>query len=232
MKAHLPAAVLLCLIPAAACAAGPPATGDIAGAVRFTGKVPPPEVITTTDGTTLEHHDLVVDGKTKGLRYVFAVLEDAVAQAKLAGAKPALVDQRDLLFHPRVLGVQHGRPVRFDNSDRFNHNVMASSTVEANQFNLTAPPGEAIERTLAPQKAPVLIGCSIHPWMRAWVYVVPHPWFAVSDAQGRFRIDGVPPGEYTLWLRHADTGLQERRKVKVEAGKLAEADVEWKEVRR
>jgi hypothetical protein len=56
---------------------------------------------------------------------------------------------------------------------------------------------------------------------------VPHPWFAVSDAQGRFTIERVPPGKYTLWLRHADTGLQERRTVEVRAGQKVDVSVEW-----
>jgi len=55
----------------------------------------------------------------------------------------------------------------------------------------------------------------------AWVYVVPHPWFAVSDVQGKFKIEAVPSGEYTLWLRHPDTGVQERQDLEVEAGKTA-----------
>src|SRR5690349_7905725 len=73
---------LLVLLPIAilARAAEPPPTGSITGTVRFTGKLPEPKTITTTDGATIKHNDLVVDGKTKGLRYVFAHLEDATAQ--------------------------------------------------------------------------------------------------------------------------------------------------------
>jgi hypothetical protein len=63
--------------------------------------------------------------------------------------------------------------------------------------------------------------------MRAWVYVVPHPWFAVTDEKGQFKIERVPAGKYTLWLRHADTGQQERRSVQVKEGELTEARFEW-----
>jgi hypothetical protein len=66
--------------------------------------------------------------------------------------------------------------------------------------------------------------------MRAWVYVVPHPWFAVSDAQGKFQIEAVPPGKYTLWLRHADTGLQERQNVDTVGDKTTSVKIEWHEV--
>jgi plastocyanin len=198
--------------------------GEIAGVVRFTGTVPPPTKIITTDGGTILHSDLIVDPKTKGLRFVVAVLEDAPAQPKVEKAKPVIVDQREMVFVPRVVAVQHGQAVRFENNDNCNHSVMATSTKEANQFNLfvTTKP---YEHVFEPQKHPVQIGCSLHPWMRAWVFVVPHPWFAVSDTEGKFKIDEVPAGKYTLWLRHPDTGLQERRTLAIEAGQKVEVQV-------
>src|SRR4051794_40996401 len=105
---------------------GPPqkAPGTITGVVRFTGTVPPPKEVVTTDGTTIRHHELLVDSKTRGLRYVVASLEDAPARPKLRDAEPVLVDQKDMRFVPRVVAVQHGQPVRFDNSDLCNHSVM------------------------------------------------------------------------------------------------------------
>jgi plastocyanin len=212
--------------------AEPAPAGTITGTVRFTGKLQPPQKIATTDGTVLEHNDLVVDGKTKGLRYVVAFLEDAPAQAKVEKQQPVLVDQRDLVFVPRVVAVQHGQAVRFENNDLCNHSVMASSTVKANQFNQVAGPSQPVEHTFELQKRPVLIGCSLHNWMRAWIYVLPHPWFAVTDEKGAFRIAAVPPGKYTLLLTHPDTNHQERREVTVVAGKTADVAVDWEKVDR
>lgn len=202
--------------------------GAVHGQVRFTGDVPKPKKITTTDGGTLEHSDLVVDPKTKGLRYVVAILEDAPGQPKLEKTKALLVDQRDMVFLPRVIAVQHGQAVRFENNDLCNHSVMAASTVKANQFNVFVTGTQPYEHVFDPQKHPVQIGCSLHGWMRAWVYVVPHPWFAVSNAEGQFKIEQVAPGKYTLWLRHADTGQHERRAVEVPPGKMTEVKVEWR----
>jgi plastocyanin len=202
-------------------------TGTISGVVRFTGKVPPPREVMVTDGRTLSLSDLVVDKESKGLRDAVAVLEDAPAQPRLRNAEPVIVDQRDMLFLPHVVAVQHGRLIRFENSDLFNHSVMASSTVPENQFNVFVSQGKPVEHTFAVQRHPVQIGCSLHPWMRAWVFVFPHPWFAVSDAKGRFTIRNVPAGTYTLWLRHPDGGLQERRTVLVRPGRTTELTVEW-----
>jgi plastocyanin len=206
------------------------APGTISGVVRFTGKVPPSRKIIAPDGTTVEHNDLVVDAKSKGLRFVMAILEDAPAQPRVEKAKPAVIDQRDMVFVPRVVAVQRGQPVRFDNSDICNHSVMAASTIAANQFNVFVLQGKPYDHTFEVQKHPIQIGCSLHGWMRAWVYVVPHPWFAISNPEGKFTIGNVPPGKYKVWLRHPDTGLQERREVEVKAGETAEIAVEWKEV--
>jgi plastocyanin len=203
------------------------APGTIGGVILFTGKLPPPREIMTTDGGIIKHSDLVVDPKTKGLRHVVAILEDAPARPKLQKAAAVLVDQRDMVFLPRVVAVQHGQAVRFENNDLFNHSVMASSTVTDDQFNLFVAQARPVEHVFAVQKHPVQIGCSIHPWMRAWVFVSPHPWFAVTDEKGRFSIERVPPGKYKLLLRHPDTGHLERRQVEVDVGKSTELKVEW-----
>lgn len=208
-------------------ASGPPPAGAIEGEVTFTGKPPAPRKLTTNDGVIL-HRDLVIDPKTKGLRDVVVSLEGAPRQPKAARLKAAYMDQRESMFVPRVLAVQHGQKVRFDNNDGGNHSVMASSGTKANAFNLFVTPATPVERAFEAQKAPVQIGCSIHAWMRAWVYVFDHPWFAVTDAKGRFRIVGVAPGKHTLLFRHADGGLIERRTVEVKAGKTARLRVEWK----
>jgi plastocyanin len=225
---------LVGILPCAMADAPPPkasTSGTVAGVVRFTGKVPDPTTITVSDGTTIKHSDLVVDAKTKGLRDVMVMLEDAPAQPKLKDAKPVRVDQVGWVFKPRVVAVQHGQGVRFDNSDSVNHSVMASSTVKENEFNAVAGPGMPLTRVFEPQKPPVLIGCSLHPWMRAWVYVVRHPWFAISNAQGDFRVENVPPGKYTLLLVHPDTNLRERRTIEVQPGKTVQLSVEWSKLK-
>jgi plastocyanin len=211
----------------AAMGAEPTGAGTIAGAVRYTGEVPPVERIVTSDGSTIEHHDLVVHSKTKGLRYVVVVLADAPPQPKLEDAEPILVDQVEWVFTPRVVAVQHGQPVHFENSDSVNHSVMTMSTVARNQFNLVAGPGTPIVRVFEPQRPPVMIGCSLHPWMRAWVYIFQHPWFAVTDSRGRFRIADVPPGRHTLRLLHPDSQRREEMELEIRPQQELELNIEW-----
>jgi plastocyanin len=142
-----------------------------------------------------------------------------------------VIDQRGMLFEPRVLAVQHGRPVRFDNSDPCNHGVRAAAARKENQFNVFVGAAQPVTKVFPPEKAPIQVDCALHGWMTAWVYVAEHPWAAVIDERGRFELKAVPPGRYTLLLRHPDTGMQERRQVEVKAGRAAEVAVEWKEAR-
>jgi plastocyanin len=225
---------VVCLVTllAAGAAAGQEKTGTVRGVVRFTGELPPTRQLPTGDGGTVEHQDMIVDAKTKGLRWVVAALEDAPARPKLKGGEaPVVIDQRDMVFVPRVVAVEHGRPVRFDNSDNVNHSVSIFSDVKENNLNVFVTKAEPLTKAFAAEKAPLRVGCVLHPAMTAWVYVAPHPWVAVTDEKGAFVINDVPPGKYTLLLRHPDSGVQERREVEVRPGRAAEVEVECKESR-
>ena len=115
-----------------------------------------------------------------------------------------LVDQRDLRFVPRTLVVLPGTTVEFRNSDPILHNVFSPPGV-AEGFDLGIYP--RTERRLHTFTAPGahVILCHVHPEMVAYIVVVPTPWYAVVDDEGRFRITGVPPGRYRLrvWHRRA-----------------------------
>jgi len=207
--------------------------GTIKGVVRFTGTLPPTRQLPTGDGGTIEQQDLIVESKSKGLRWVIAALEDAPEQPRLKDSdQPVVIDQKDLVFIPRVIAVPHGRPVRFDNSDNINHSVIISSGVKENEVNTFVTARDPVSKEFAAEKLPLQVGCSLHPSMRAWIYVAPHPWVGVSDEKGAFIIQDVPPGKYKLVLRHPDSGLLERRDIAVTAGKTTTVDVEWKEAKR
>jgi plastocyanin len=213
-------------------ASGQEKTGTVQGTVRFTGEVPPAKQLPTGDGGTIDHQDLIVDAKTKGLRWVIAALEDAPAQPKLKGEEdPVLIDQKNFLFVPRVIAVQHGQVVKFDNSDNVNHSVSIFSKIKENEVNTFVTKKEPLTKAFEAEKAPLRVGCVLHPAMTAWIYIAPHPWVAVTDETGAFAIKEVPPGKYTLWLKHPDTGLEERREVVVRAGQKVEAPFEWKEAK-
>jgi plastocyanin len=209
-----------------------PATGTITGTVRYVGVVPPSQRFTLTDGQILIHNDVVVHPKSKGLRDVAAILDWKDKIPADAKAKPVLVDQRDMIFLPRVVTVQEGRKVRFENNDLYNHGVSATSIHAENTFNITTGAGAAFEHAFKAQKNPIPIGCALHSWMRAYVLVVPHPYHAVTDADGKFTIERIPAGKQTLMLIHPDTNWRDTIQVEVAGGKTSEVLVEWKALKK
>lgn len=117
---------------------------------------------------------------------------------------PAILDQRRLRFVPEVLAVQMGQTVSFRNSDPLLHNIFSPGPAEP--FDLgTYPEGEARDHRFV-TSGPHVILCNIHPEMEAYVVVVPAPWHAVTDSEGRFRIEDLPMGRYSIhaWHRHAE----------------------------
>ena len=126
--------------------------------------------------------------------------------------KPVVMDQRDFLFVPRVLPVVVGTTVDFLNSDAVRHNVFSP---DGSGYNLgTWPTGETRSHTFAEcEEFPCVYTqlCNVHPEMEGFVVVLPNPFFARTDASGRFTIAGIPPGTYTLNLWHPDELVAEER---------------------
>jgi plastocyanin len=120
---------------------------------------------------------------------------------RLAPQPPALIDQFRLRFVPTVLAVLPGSAVEFRNSDALLHNVF-SPPGPGDGFNLgTYPKGEFRSHTFT-ELGPHVILCHVHPEMVSRVIVVDTPVHAVVDPEGRFRIENVPPGRYTLKVWH------------------------------
>jgi plastocyanin len=110
---------------------------------------------------------------------------------------PVRVDQVDLRFMPDVVAVLTGTTVEFPNSDPILHNVF-SPRGPGDGFDLgTYPPGETRARRFTEPGVHVIL-CHMHPEMLAYVAVVPTPYHAVADVDGRFAIDDVPAGRYRL----------------------------------
>jgi plastocyanin len=118
------------------------------------------------------------------------------------------VDQVGCQYTPRVQGMQTGQTLSVKNTDATLHNVHALPT--ANQeFNQAQPQGlPPIDKVFDKPEVAVHIKCDVHPWMTAWVGVVPHPFYAVSGEDGSFSIKDLPPGTYTLEAWHEKLGTQ------------------------
>jgi plastocyanin len=188
--------------------------GVITGTVTFEGTAPEPRPLpmdadprcTPEPGATSE---LLVVGAGNGLQNVFVYVKDGLGQRTYAApSTPVILDQKGCRYVPHVLGIQVGQPVQLANSDPTLHNVNA--TPKQNKgFNFgQVPKTPAVTRTFEKPEIGVPFRCDVHSWMNAYAGVVPHPFFAVTKADGSFEIKGLPAGTYTLELWHERLGTQ------------------------
>jgi plastocyanin len=207
----------------------PAETGSVRGVVRFAGEAPPrkPLAIAGTAGCRhdtppLSERVIVTQGR---LANVFVYVSAGLEGWTLPAAPEAAVhlDQQGCVYVPHVAGIQVGQTLRVHNGDQATHNVHVRAT-RNQSFNVSQPPGGAdIERTFDRPEVMVPVVCDIHPWMKSFLGVVEHPFFAVSAEDGTFSIAGLPPGEYTLTAWHE---AYDRRKVRVTVQAGQEATVE------
>ena len=149
-------------------------------------------------------------GRERGIRNAVVWLqtppEGIRRDASSAGAPPKVeMDQKACAFTPRVVLVPAGGTVEFLNSDRLLHNLHSVSK-ENPSFNRTQPRGRAIPITFARPEI-IRVNCDLHSWMRGWIVVADHPFYALSNETGEFVLPNVPPGKYTLQVWQESLGL-------------------------
>ncbi|WP_437784907.1 carboxypeptidase regulatory-like domain-containing protein [Sorangium sp. So ce1097] len=195
----------------AAAPAVPEGKGTIKGVVKLTGKPVEMKVPTARKDAPvcqdkpIVHNAVVVnDGKLKDTLVRIAV--GGVPGSWKAPDARAVIDQKDCMYEPRIQGVVSGQQVDIKNSDRTLHNVHTYKGSET-LFN-QAQPGGADPLTKTWNDGIIKLTCDIHPWMRGFVVVTDHPFFAVSGDDGSFTIEKVPAGTYKLEAWHSRYGLK------------------------
>ena len=167
-------------------------TGTLRGRVEV--RLPAPGIPTRPDVSALG-----MAGPRDGPdRRVSVVYLETVPRGAFEAPTPgrASLDQRNESFVPHVLAVTVGTTVEFPNSDRVFHNVFSLS--KAKRFDLGRYPRGASRAVRFDRPGMVRVFCEIHSHMSAFVLVFAHRFFDIPDEKGRYRIDGVPPGTYTL----------------------------------
>jgi hypothetical protein len=210
--------------------------GSISGKVALNGTAPEPKKIdTSADGVCAQKNpnavteDVVVkDGKVAN---AFVYIKDGTtADGKKIGdftfdtpTTAVNLDQNGCHYKPHVLGAQTNQKINITNSDPTQHNIHPTpkNNPEWNQSQGSgAPP---IEKSFAKSEVLIPVKCNQHPWMKAYIGVLKHPFFAVSKEDGTFSIAGVPPGKYTVVAWHEKFG-EKSMEVNVPSGGSATAD--------
>jgi plastocyanin len=210
--------------------------GTVAGRVVFEGVAPAAETIRmTSDKACIENagpnpqSDALLIGGDGAVRNAFVWVKDGLDPAYTfdTPTTPVVIDQKGCVYAPRVLGVRVGQPIDVVNSDPTLHNVHALPTASKPFNNAMPMKGMTIKRKFTAPEVMVRMKCDVHPWMAAYIGVLPHPFFAVSGEDGAFTIANVPPGTYTIEAWHEKMGTQ-TASVTVADGAAASADFTFK----
>jgi plastocyanin len=210
----------------------PSTTGSVSGVVTFTGTAPKrvtidmgqdPACSIAAKHAVLAEGVVVNEGK---LANVFVYVRQGAEKYTVPPPEPAVLDQKGCRYTPHVMGLVTGQKLRILNSDPAMHNV--HPTAKKNEsWNISQMPGAApMEKTFTQEELMLPITCNQHPWMKMYVNVLPHPFFAVTDSEGRFEIAGLPPGEYTLTVVHEKLGPGQETQIKV-APRESKRDVQF-----
>lgn len=197
--------------------------GTVAGVIKFDGTAPEPKKIdmsqdpncVSTPGDKLTDDVVVTDGKLANVFvYVKGGPVDNFTFDKTSDS--AVLDQQGCRYQPRVLGIQTGQTLRVLNSDPTTHNIHPTpkNNQEWNEAQAAGAPPKEKKFNRAETLIPVK--CNQHPWMQAYIGVMPHGFFAVSGKDGAYSIKGLPPGEYTLVAWHEKYG-EKSQKINVAA---------------
>ncbi|MDE3156303.1 MAG: carboxypeptidase regulatory-like domain-containing protein [Acidobacteriota bacterium] len=192
-------------------------TGTIRGRVRVERPLPPIARRPTVDRLGMP------EPRDEPDRYRSVVYLETAPQGAFDQLKPAhaVMNQRNETFVPHVLAITVGTTVAFPNSDRIYHNVFSLS--KAARFDLGRYAAGHSKSVTFERPGIVRVFCDIHSHMSAFILVFSHPFFAVTDERGEYRIDGVPPGTYHVIAWNEGTA-SEPRPVTVTAGGTVDLD--------
>ena len=220
----------LTLLAVAALAVPVASAAEISGKVKLNG-TPPPEkpIVLDVACAKVQPNPIAtrhyVVSPDKGLANVFVYVKEGAKPTAAPADKGAMLDQVGCQYSPYVIGVQAGQHFDVKNSDPLLHNVHSLPKVAGNkEKNIGQPVPMKSDFVFDKQEVLVQFKCEVHPWMFAYVGVVEHPYFAVTDKDGSYKIAGLPAGDYTLEFVHLKAGRQ-TQKITVGADDKKTADL-------
>jgi hypothetical protein len=197
-------------------------TASVHGSVKFDGAQPRSRAIDMAgadskcadlyDGVR-QKPDTVIVNENGTLRNVFVWIKTGAEgwEFPLPEGDVDLV-QEGCWYKPHVQGMRTGQSIAIKTSDPTAHNVHGFGKVNRS-FNRSQPSGAGditVRMRRDESQPPMKIKCDIHPWMNAYVGVVPHPYFSVTGEDGSFSLPNLAPGSYTIEAWHEKYGVMEQ----------------------
>ena len=191
--------------------------GDVTGTIKLDGAPPhmkpidmAKEPVCQKEHNPPETIQAVVTGANGTLENVLVYVSKGLPAGKTypTPSQPVEFTQKGCMYGPHVVALQVNQDFKVVNADPVAHNIHPLAKVN-NEWNKSQPPGSGpIDAKFDKPEVVIPVKCNIHPWMRGYIAVFDHPFYAVSDANGKFTIKGLPPGHYTITAWQESWGNQ------------------------
>lgn len=209
-------------------------TGALRGTVKFVGTRPAPAHISmNADPSCAKLHpggmvseDVLVapDG---GLQNVVVFVSEGLGDHTFdPPPQSAVMEQKGCIYTPHVVAMRANQELDVVNNDATTHNLHPVPT-NNREWNKAQAPGTRVDATFAREEIAIPMKCNIHPWMRSYIAVFKHPFFAVTDKAGNFELKRLPPGDYTIEAWHEKLG-KSTQKISVGPGGTKELEFVFK----
>ena len=184
--------------------------GTLAGTVTYEGTPPAPTKIEVTKDPEVCGKDKtapnLVIGQGNGIANVVVVVQATKGKKLDVPAQNPVFDQKTCEFHPHVLAFPAGSTIDVLNSDGILHNLHTTSTVNPSSNQAQPKFKPKIQVKVEKPEWPIAVKCDVHGWMSAYWISEEHPYVAVTDANGMFKIADLPAGDYQVELWHEKLG--------------------------
>jgi len=206
----------------------PGTAGTLKGTVKYQGRKPARKAIDMSgDPACVEAHhgkaydESLVVNSNGTLANVFVYVKRGLEGKTFeVPTTPVTIDQRGCWFRPRIIGIQTGQALEVTNSDPVTHNIHPLAQVNR-EWNHSQGQGDApLSRKFIKPEVMIRVKCNIHSWMRAYIGVLDHPYFAVTGSDGAYEIKNLPPGDYVIEAWQENLGTQEQSVSVAPSGKV------------
>ena len=211
-----------------------PGTAVVKGLVKFAGPRPTPAHISmNADPSCSKVHpggvsaEDVVASPDGGLQNVVVFVSEGLGDRTFdPPPQPATLEQKGCMYGPHVVAVRANQELDILNKDETTHNLHPLP-LNNREWNKAQAPGTSVDARFAREEVAIPMKCNVHPWMRSYIAVFKHPFFAVTDKAGNFELKNIPPGDYTIEAWHEKLG-KSIQKISVSAGGTKELEFVFK----
>jgi plastocyanin len=207
---------------------------SVVGHVKFQGQLPQPvKVSMSADPSCANLHpspmvsqDFVTGGDNTLGNVIVFVSEGLGNRTFDMPTEAVTFEQKGCMYQPHVMALRANQVIKMVNDDKTTHNIHPTPA-NNREWNKAEPAGTTMEESFAREEIAVPVKCNVHPWMKGYIAVFKHPYFAVTGKDGSFRLPNLPPGEYTVEAWHEKLGTM-TQKITVAAGENKALDFTFK----